>query len=99
MTNHVKDQTLSTSGIFDSSFLIEVAKVVTPGLHCRFSLACVSYIQFDDQGLISKVFGEIVHRADGSRAEHDLVTLNEPPEEVQLGLVLSTNLVRNCFSR
>jgi hypothetical protein len=26
MTNHVKDQTLSTSGLFDSSFLIEVAK-------------------------------------------------------------------------
>ena len=45
------------------------------GLHCRFSLACVSGIQFDNQGLISKFFGESVHRADGSGAEHDLVTL------------------------
>jgi hypothetical protein len=49
--------------------------VVVAGLHCRFSLACVSHIQFDNQCLSSKFFGEIVHRADGSRAERDLVTL------------------------
>jgi hypothetical protein len=63
---------VGTSAIYQN---VDGTEVVMAGLHCRFSLACVSYIQFDNQGLISKFFGEIVHRADGSRAEHDLVTL------------------------
>jgi hypothetical protein len=33
------------------------------------------YVQLDNQGLISKFFGEIVHRTDGSCAKHDLVTI------------------------